>query len=546
MNRGSPDIFEAVKCGDVDATNTLVADSPEVVKEFGEDGVTPLHLACQFGHLNVAKILLHHGANPAAKTVEEGHTPLAFAVICGHAHIFHYLVTQCDAKDIPDNTGSCALHHAAMFNRFEIIFLVMSLNYSSINITDSAGHTPLMWAVHEDNPVAVEYLLHCGADVNCTDESGWTALHWACSKNFDGIAEKLLIYASDVNMKDLDGLTPIDLARENKSATFIGYLELCASDTQLALKGRYESYKYHLFFFPFILMLYYAIICSYTPLLYTLVVVPLITLLPYWLWRYVIAKRWPSLGSTRNPFLFAFTWWGTCFTAFTWIFHMANVIDASWNWLNPIFFAYGIVHTVLYHYLFFADPGRLSKNAATSEDILGSITSERDAEYCFTCMIKKPLGSKHCKSSGDCIYKFDHYCPWIANPVGGGNHRVFIVTVFWIIVGHILFMFMCLKYFWIELKVAEIGRGNWAVLEMFVDAYAKNSIVLFLLFFHFGMFWVHMKLLTGQLIGILRNLTVNEQLNYERYFKRRPHDSGSAFKNCREFWWPSIDWKKAF
>ena len=50
-----------------------------------------------------------------------------------------------------------------------------------------------------------------------------------------------------------------------------------------------------------------------------------------------------------------------------------------------------------------------------SESATSSNTSHLDnlPSVCYTCKIRKPLRSKHCKNLKKCIHKFDHFCPFV-------------------------------------------------------------------------------------------------------------------------------------
>lgn len=43
--------------------------------------------------------------------------------------------------------------------------------------------------------------------------------------------------------------------------------------------------------------------------------------------------------------------------------------------------------------------------------------------YCRTSLVHKPLRSKFCQHSGFVVARMDHYCVWLNNAVGYGNHR---------------------------------------------------------------------------------------------------------------------------
>ncbi|MGA3317485.1 MAG: ankyrin repeat domain-containing protein [Candidatus Korobacteraceae bacterium] len=63
---GDLDIFESSALGDVARLKKLLANDGELVKARSADGFTPLHLACFFGQLEAAEILVQHGADANA------------------------------------------------------------------------------------------------------------------------------------------------------------------------------------------------------------------------------------------------------------------------------------------------------------------------------------------------------------------------------------------------------------------------------------------------------------------------------------------------
>lgn len=80
---------------------------------------------------------------------------------------------------------------------------------SFINVKDSDGRTPLIWAVDRGNLSAVEILVAKGADINAKDQEGQTALHYATVCDQEEVAKYLFEHGAEINIPDNEGNTPL-------------------------------------------------------------------------------------------------------------------------------------------------------------------------------------------------------------------------------------------------------------------------------------------------------------------------------------------------
>lgn len=58
------DVFEAAAFGNAERLREILATEPQSANAYGEDGFQPLPLACFYGHVEAARVLLERGADP--------------------------------------------------------------------------------------------------------------------------------------------------------------------------------------------------------------------------------------------------------------------------------------------------------------------------------------------------------------------------------------------------------------------------------------------------------------------------------------------------
>lgn len=236
-------------------------------------GRTPLHLACNHGHISVVKFLITHNdldINSLAQTViynnrsnkyehsGECFTPIFSAVTSGNVELLEimlklyndpnainavttwkntllhkavanedlgmigFLLKSGASPNCCNNRGETPLHTAAWLDNKEIVELLLT-NEAYPNIQGALGVTPLYIAAKLDSKEIVALLLANNAKPDTGDGFGSTPLHMAAKLNSKEIVELLLAYNATPNIVDNNGNTPLHLS---------------------VLKGNIESTKY--------------------------------------------------------------------------------------------------------------------------------------------------------------------------------------------------------------------------------------------------------------------------------------------------------------
>ena len=100
------------------------------------------------GHLEIAKLLISHGAKVDARGYIEsrpGPQPIHRAARGGHLKIVEYLVSHGANVNAQNHHGKTALHHAAISGHLELAKFLVD-NGAEVFITDRWGKTPLQLA----------------------------------------------------------------------------------------------------------------------------------------------------------------------------------------------------------------------------------------------------------------------------------------------------------------------------------------------------------------------------------------------------------------
>lgn len=254
---GMTALLYAAREGHMPSVQALVEGGANINQTGQGDKITPIVMAIVNGHLDVAKYLLDHGADPNLAS-NTNITPL-YAVIdvqwapktwypqpsvdqekTRYLDLMEALIEKGAKVDTAvgakpwfrsftndytwvDPAGATPFWRAAQSSDIEAMRLLVK-HGADPKIATKAGDTPLHaaagigwaanWSVNAPYPAvdAVKYCVELGDDVNKADLRGYTALHGAAYLGNNAMIEYLVSKGADVKAKSKAGDAPADMA----------------------------------------------------------------------------------------------------------------------------------------------------------------------------------------------------------------------------------------------------------------------------------------------------------------------------------------------
>eukprot|EP00903_Cladosiphon_okamuranus_P021888 g20122.t1 len=159
------------------AVAQALVDSSVDLRCRNDRGMTPLHLACSAGQLDVTRVLLLAGADSHARD-HRSRCPLHMAALSGNAELITSLLTCGADPNKASDVGTTALHNAALLGRVEVSRALLVAG-ADVNCTDHNSFSPLYLASQNGHTQLVLDLLAAGADAGIKTNRGFTPLHVA-------------------------------------------------------------------------------------------------------------------------------------------------------------------------------------------------------------------------------------------------------------------------------------------------------------------------------------------------------------------------------
>lgn len=189
----------------------LLAGDPSLVGVVDVHRKTPLHLAAEHNHAEVAELLIAAGAELEAWT-SWGATPLEWAGVLGSRRAGDVLLAQGARLTLATAAG------LGLMDRLPRLYREDGAVSAAFVLACRNGHTD-----------AARFLLGRGADVDARGFFGATGLHWAAHNGHADTVRFLLEAGADTTLHDARfGSDPLGWAREGGHEAVVALLDpLC-------------------------------------------------------------------------------------------------------------------------------------------------------------------------------------------------------------------------------------------------------------------------------------------------------------------------------
>jgi ankyrin repeat protein len=259
----APPLHFAVDCGFRRLVKRLVVKYPQQVNAWDGECGTPLHLSALRGRIEIARLLVAHGANVNScssfegtpltylkegdpedsgsdvdsrsscertslriSSEEEPHevldgwlndgdycpfyerTPLHTASEGGHFEFAEWLLDSGADVNVHDMYENTPLHLAVTRGWLDLIRMFLNRG-AEVQARGIHGYTPLFSAAASGNPNVIRLLLDLGADAHIRDKNENSVLHIAAVHGHLEVARMLLALYLDVNARNDSGMTPL-------------------------------------------------------------------------------------------------------------------------------------------------------------------------------------------------------------------------------------------------------------------------------------------------------------------------------------------------
>lgn len=191
-----PRLYGCAKSGDVHFLKHLLVENPSILLKLTPRENTALHIAVQFGHINVVAEIYSHCGLLLTWPNSDGDTPLHVAARTGNFSVVEYMVGQMlsarssmdsengkknisDTLEVRNTRGNTVLHEAVSNGHQKVAKFLIKVEPNLACFENDEGESPLFIAAREGMTEMVNRILLSTPSVAHGGSGGSTALHAA-------------------------------------------------------------------------------------------------------------------------------------------------------------------------------------------------------------------------------------------------------------------------------------------------------------------------------------------------------------------------------
>ncbi|KAA0195612.1 Palmitoyltransferase [Fasciolopsis buskii] len=536
----------------------LLSKGASVDRLGGHLAATPLHWAIRQSHLSMVHLLMRHGADPAIRD-NTGLPCIHVAVQIGSVPIIAYLLAKGVDVDGRDGNGLTPLLVACMHSQSADVFRLLIGWGANLHLTDSRGNAATHYAVNFTNVPAILALDKAGADWNLVNGEGKVASE---VRHVSWLTDRVRVMAAvqaHTRSSSSNRLSRLRWSDLPHSRAWRFRVTLAIPPIVLLLTGILLSWD-------MAETLHGLRFTSGRPIWLGYVVKFILLNLLVWICRRLL--RLFSDHRSQIIMLFSLATSTTILLTITYFIHVAPSIPGHW-FLHFIFLICVSGLWITFVQCAHSDPGYVAEvtkinrqlaiiqlidkamheldSAETGGEVGGTKNGQATTaglinpldRFCITCLVRKPLRSKHCSSCDRCVARFDHHCPWVYNCVGVNNHRCFLSYLLFTTSSCALFTLGAVLHI-VEMPYCQMEDASRATWVTYFGTYLTCSTWTLFCAVNaaFYSFWTCL-LLGSQLYQMIwLNTTTNERINVDRYVEFTgglsiPHSGPSIMGHTR-------------
>ncbi|XP_053924529.1 palmitoyltransferase ZDHHC13 [Cuculus canorus] len=556
------DIVKATQYGFIERCKELVEAGYDV-RQPDKENVTLLHWAAINNRQELVNYYISKGAVVDQLGGDLNSTPLHWAIRQGHLPMV-MLLLKCGADpSLIDGEGYSSLHLAVVFQRLPIVGYLISKG-QNIDTTDLNGQTPLMLAAQKAlGSEPTKFLLKFNPSLNAVDNvQKNTALHWAIASGNTIAVDLLLEAGASLDIKNAKGEAPLDLAYQSLNRLMIYMItdeERMRSRRNNKLLKILEKYELFLLLASSLAWMwaigYVMNLSSDSWLMKGVLLLFLLFGMALFVRQFVGLK---NLRYLPTAFLLSSVFW----MSVTWFFWFLPNVS---NTVLDVIVMFSVVGLFYYFYKTWrTDPGYIKTSEEERKENIVALAEAGCLDFrtfCTSCLVRKPLRSVHCLACDSCVARYDQHSLWIGRCIGIGNHRYYLLFLFFLSITSVWLLYGTLLYWSNHCATSYQQDGAWTYFTQITYCSPWVSYIFAVACFHtvWATLWLTVQLYQIAFLG----LTSHERMNlliqrksskHSVSLRRTPYNLG-CFQNIADFFQctcfgmfkpNAVDWTKQY